>query len=343
MRSLSFALILLFCIGCEKVFFKDDPPNTSESNFELFWKDFDRYYAQFGIRGINWDDVYASVKPLTVNITDQQLFSVLSGEVVKLNDMHVSLYTPYGYSGWKGWGQRKYPSGRIINPCKYFSCSSVTKTSVFEYTGFKDNNFGYIAITTFSGTGNLSTRGYDDRYYDIDKILALFKNLDAIVVDVRRNGGGNSQNAETIASRFADEKRLTSRHRSKNGPGKNDFSEWKDWFIEPKGSYQFTKPVVVLTSRLTSSSAEDFVMYMRELPNVTIVGDTTGGGTGNPIFRELPNGWNFRLSTAYAETADHQLVDGKGIIPDVVVQTSAADSISGLDRILEKGIEILKK
>jgi C-terminal processing protease CtpA/Prc len=82
---------------------------------------------------------------------------------------------------------------------------------------------------------------------------------------------------------------------------------------------------------------------MRELPNAIIVGDTTGGGTGNPVMRELPNGWNFRLSTAYAETADNMLVDGKGIIPDVIVQTSVADSIAGLDRIIEKGLEIVKE
>jgi C-terminal processing protease CtpA/Prc len=100
--------------------------------------------------------------------------------------------------------------------------------------------------------------------------------------------------------------------------------------------------VVVLTSRLTSSSAESFVMYMRELPSVTIVGDTTGGGTGSPVFRELPNGWTYRLSTAYAETADKKVVDMKGIIPDVTVQTLVADSISGVDRIIEKALEILK-
>jgi hypothetical protein len=345
MKSVSLALLLIFCIciGCEKVFFEDNPPNTSESNFELFWKDFDMYYAQFGIRNIDWDSVYLAIKPLAVNISDRQLFSILSAEVMNLNDMHVSLYTAYGYSGWNGWGHGSYPSGNIINSYKYFPGGSFTKTSVLEYNEFKDHNIGYIAISTFSGSGGIRSGGYDDRYYFIDTILEKFKSKDALIIDVRWNGGGNSLNAETVASRFADKKRLACRHRTKNGPGKNDFSDWVNWYIEPKGLYQFTKPVVVLTSRLTSSSAEDFVMYMRELPNVTIVGDTTGGGTGNPIMRELPNGWNFRLSTAYAETADHKLVDGIGIIPDELVQTSVADSIAGLDRIIEKGIEILKR
>jgi hypothetical protein len=343
MKSVSFAILLLFCAGCEKVFFEDDPPNTSENNFELFWKDFDLYYSQFGIRNIDWDSVYAEIKPSTINITDKQLFSILSKVVLKLNDMHVSLYTPYGYSGWKGWGHGRYPSSKRINPGTYFSPGSFIKTPVFEYNEFKDNNIGYISIKTFIGTGSFSTGMYDDRYYYIDSIIGQFNKKDAIIVDVRWNGGGNSLNAETVASRFADKKRIACRHRSKDGPGKNDFSDWLNWYIEPKGPYQFVKPVVVLTSRLTSSSAEDFVMYMRELPNVTIVGDTTGGGTGNPIFRELPNGWSFKLSTSYAETADNKLVDGAGITPDVVVQTSVTDSIAGIDRIIGKALEILKK
>lgn len=343
MKSASFIILLFLGVGCERFFFEDNPSNTSENNFELFWTDFDMYYAQFGIRRIDWDSVYLEIKPLTINITDKQLFSILSKEVLKLNDMHVSLYTPYGYSGWKGWGHGNYPSSKRINPGKYFLFGKLTKTSVFEYNGFKDNNIGYIAISTFSGTGSISNGMYDDRYLYIDNILDQFKNKDAIIVDVRWNGGGNSLNAETVASRFADRKRLACRQRSKNGPGKNDFSDWLNWYIEPKGSYQFSKPVIVLTSRLTSSSAEDFIMYMRELPNVIIIGDTTGGGTGNPVFRELPNGWNFRLSTAYAETADNKLVDGKGIIPDVTIQTSVADSTAGVDRMIEKGLEILKK
>ncbi len=343
MKKIFYTIFLILCFGCEKVYFKDDPANTPESNFELLWKDFDMYYAQFGIRNFNWDSVYTIIKPQTANITDKQLFNLLSDVVVDLNDMHVNLYSPYGTVSWKGWGHGKYPSSKLINPCKYLICGSSQNSDVFEYREFKYNNIGYIIIYTFSGSIDGGTNLYDDRYYFIDNILEQFKNKDGIIIDIRWNGGGNSSNAETVASRFTDKKRLAYRLRSKNGPNKNDFSDWVNYYIEPKGSYQFTKPVVVLTSRLTSSSAEDYVMYMRELPNVTIVGDTTGGGTGSPVYRELPNGWSYRLSTAYAVTADNKLVDGLGIVPDVVIQTSIADSVSGVDRIIEKGIEILIK
>jgi len=343
MKNIAFIILLILFTGCEKLYFKADPANTPDSNFEIFWKDFDMYYSQFEIRNFNWDSVYTLIKPQTPYITDKQLFILLSDVVVTLNDMHVTLNSPYGSANWVGWGHGAYPSSKLINACKYLDCSSFTNTDIFEYGEVKDYNMGYIIIHTFSGAINGGTDLYDDRYYFIDNILEEFKNKDAIIIDVRLNTGGNSMNGETVASRFADKKRLANRNRSKNGPGKSDFSNWKNYYIEPKGPNQFTKPVVVLTSRLTSSAAEAYITYMQVLPNVTIVGDTTGGGTGSPVFRELPNGWAYRLSTAYAETADNKLVDSKGIVADTTVQTSVADSIAGVDRILETALEILNK
>jgi C-terminal processing protease CtpA/Prc len=86
-----------------------------------------------------------------------------------------------------------------------------------------------------------------------------------------------------------------------------------------------------------------FVMAMQVLPNVTIVGDTTGGGVGNPIFRELPNGWTYRLSTEIEADAQGRIMEGVGVFPDVPVLTTAADSANGIDRMLEKGIDIIRK
>lgn len=333
--------IFLFA-GCEKVFFKDDPSNTTSKNFAIFWNDFDMYYSQFGIRNVNWDSVYNSIMPRTTSMSDYQLYSELSKFIYNLNDMHVDLHTPFGTASWKGWGHGCYPSGKLINPCNYIICGYQQNSTVFEYRTVKNYNLGYIIIYTFNGNINGSTDLNSNKYLFIDNILNEFKNKDGIIIDVRWNNGGNSTNAETVASRFADKKRLAQKQKSKNGPGKNDFSDWVDWYIEPKGDYQFTKPVVVLTSRLTSSSAEDFVLYMKVLPNVTIIGDTTGGGTGNPIFRELPNGWSYKLSTAYAIDVEGNIVDGKGVVPDVTVQTTSADSIAGIDRILQTGIDKLK-
>jgi carboxyl-terminal processing protease len=342
-RCISFMLILMISVsGCQKIYFGDDPKNSPVDNFEIFWKNFDMYYAQFKLRHIDWDSAYHIYRPqVNSNTSDFNLYKTLSSLVYLLNDMHVTLITPYGTASWKGWDHGVYPSSKIIHPCKYIICGS-PQTSVFEYRDFRNLNIGYLVIPTFVGSGNGENYS-DPRYLDIDNILEQFKYKDGLIIDVRWNPGGNSSNANLVASRFADKKRLYSKYYTKNGIGKDDFSDWINLYVEPKGPAQFTKPVIVLTSRQTSSSAEDFVMAMKVLPQVTVIGDTTGGGVGNPIYRELPNGWAYRLSTKIAATADNYIVEGRGLPPDITVLTTQTDSIQGNDRILEKGIELILK
>ncbi len=335
-------LILLSGVyGCDTLFFEPDPANTPEKNFEIFWKDFDRHYAQFSVRCIDWDSVYVLYRPqISSSTSDRQLFAMLSDIVLGINDMHVNLYTPMGNVSWKSMVPASYPSMRIVNAGKYVR-SGAPQNTVIGYRTCQDPTIGYIWIETFVGQGGGLSLA-DPRYMMIDEILLQWKNMKGIIIDVRWNGGGNSINAETVAGRFADQSRVYSYHRQKTGPGKDNYSSWNSLSIEPKGSYQFLKPVVVLTSRATSSAAEMFVMAMQVLPNVTIVGDTTGGGVGSPVFRELPNGWTYRLSTEIEADAQGRIVEGSGVFPDVAVTTTAADSAAGVDRIVEKGIDIIK-
>ena len=344
MKFRYFIFIFIICLlipGCEKLFFEPDPANTPENNFEIFWKNFNNYYAQFQIRNINWDSVYTFTRPhITTATTDRELFGILSNIILLLDDMHTTLYTPYGNVFWKSQARGIYPSSKFINPCNYIVCGAA-QNAIIESRMCKNNNIGYLNIFTFDGEGSMSL--FDDRYLLIDDILKQFKDTKGLLIDVRWNGGGNSGNSELVDSRFADQKRVYTRFQVKNGPGKNDFSEWKTRSISPNGSFHYTKPVVVLTSRATCSAAEDFVMAMQVFPQVTIVGDTTGGGIGNPIFQELPNSWTYRLSTKIGATAGGYIIEGKGIPPDVPIITTVADSLRGVDRIVEKGIEIIER
>jgi hypothetical protein len=339
-RSFSVLIVLFALYGCDEMIVGSDPEDTPENNFDIFWKDFDRYYAQFSLRHIDWDSVHilyhSQISPST---SDRQLFDIFSNIVLGINDMHVTLYTPMGDVYWNNLIPASYPSRRLINAGKYVR-SGAPQHSVFEYRTCQDSAIGYVSIQSFMGQGGGLSKT-DPRYLAIDDILSQWKNKKGIIIDVRGNGGGNSTNAETVAGRFADQSHVYLLHRQKNGPGKDNFSSWKSMSIEPKGSYQFLKPVVVLTSRATSSAAEMFVMAMQTLPQVTIVGDTTGGGVGSPVFRELPNGWTYRLSTGMAADAQGRIIEGAGVFPDVPVLTTAADSANGIDRMLENGIDII--
>jgi hypothetical protein len=339
-RTFGILIFLLVFYGCDAMFMEPDLANTPENNFEIFWKDFDRYYAQFSLRRIDWDSVYTLYRPQVAPTTShRQFFNIFSNIVYGINDMHVSVHTPMGDVYWKSMVPSSYPSMRLINACKYIQCGS-PQNSIIEYRTCQNPSIGYMIIPTFGGGGDGLTLT-DQRYLVIDEILSKWKDMKGIIIDLRWNTGGNGINAEMVAGRFADKSRVYTQFREKVGLGKQDYSSWKNSTIDPKGAYQFLKPVVVLTSRTTASAAEMFVMAMHALPHVTIVGDTTGGGVGAPIYRELPNGWTYRLSTRYYADAQQRIMEGVGIFPDVPTVTTAADSANGIDRILEKGIDII--
>lgn len=81
---------------------------------------------------------------------------------------------------------------------------------------------------------------------------------------------------------------------------------------------------------------------MKALLQIIIVGDTTGGGSGNPGYYEMPNGWTFRASRWIAAEPDFNLVEDRGIYPNRPLRNTATDIQQNRDRILEKAIELIK-
>lgn len=335
--------ILLFSIisfsGCEEMFFEGDISNTPINNFEMFWSDFDKFYPSFGIKHINWDSVYSINKP---KVTDQtsgiELYNILSAMIKPFKDGHVSLVSNFGKCNSFTMPPEYYSNMRIY-PHNYLS-SFVVNSSNISYWSVKNYNIGYISINTF----NVKSKTFvyaDDSFIVIDEIIKKFKDKDGIIIDLRWNGGGLPANVETIVNRFTDKRRLYIKLRSKNGPGKNDFSDWTDYYIEPKGSERFLKPVVVLTSKSTGSAAEWFTLAMKTLLNTTVVGDTTAGCFSPKVERELPNGWSFTLSSKIAVSADMVQYEGFGIPPDYTVLNTKNDLNNKRDVMLEEGIRVI--
>jgi C-terminal processing protease CtpA/Prc len=94
---------------------------------------------------------------------------------------------------------------------------------------------------------------------------------------------------------------------------------------------------MVLTNRGVYSASEDFVLAMRAT-KATIVGDTTGGGSGNPLIKALPNGWIYRIPRWQQVTPEMKSYEGTGITPDIAVWISKPDSLAKKDTILERAM-----
>jgi C-terminal processing protease CtpA/Prc len=86
-----------------------------------------------------------------------------------------------------------------------------------------------------------------------------------------------------------------------------------------------------------------FLLEMKSLPYVKLIGDTTGGGSAQPIVRELPNGWIVRMSNSQRLSSEGKDDQYTGLYPDIPVWISQKNIQEGKDSILERAIIELRK
>ena len=84
----------------------------------------------------------------------------------------------------------------------------------------------------------------------------------------------------------------------------------------------------------------DFVNLMKQLPNVKIVGDKTGGGSGMPFTSEIPIGWSIRFSASPIYDPNMNQLEF-GIDPDIKVDMTSEDMNKGKDSIIEAALQEL--
>lgn len=120
-----------------------------------------------------------------------------------------------------------------------------------------------------------------------------------------------------------------------------DFEEYEDCWGDAETKAVFDGRVVLLTSRKTVSAAEDFTAFFRTNKRATIIGTPTCGTSGTPLLKGLFCG-TLRVCSVGYQLRDGTEFLGKGIQPDLMVDTSVTDSRQGRDTVLEAALEYLK-
>ena len=97
----------------------------------------------------------------------------------------------------------------------------------------------------------------------------------------------------------------------------------------------------VLTSARTYSAAEDFAVAFDTMQRGRIVGEATGGSTGQPLFFDLPGGGKARICTKRDSYPDGREFVGIGVQPQVAVHPRVADLRAGRDTVLASALALL--
>lgn len=312
--------------------YADDP----QGNFEALWTIIDEHYCFLREKSIDWDAIHTTygekVKPA---MTREELFIVCAEMLSELKDGHTNLSSPWETSYYRQWWS-DYPQnydGRLIEE-HYFNFNYRQVTGV-KYGILPQGNIGYMGYGSFTsivGEGNL------------DAILSYFATCDGLIIDVRDNGGGNMDMVKRFVARFITNRITAGYMIHKTGPGRDEFSKPFEYHIDPApvGRMMWTKPIIVLTNRSTFSAANNFVSIMQYLPQVTIVGSRTGGGSGMPFSSEIPCGWGVRFSACSVLDAKGNTTEF-GIDPTegCAIDLDPVAALQGHDTMLDFAINLL--
>jgi hypothetical protein len=308
-----------------------DPADPVE-NFDILWREFDRYYSFFELKGVDWDSLRTEYRPMIrPGANNQVLFSVISGMLDELKDGHLNVFSDVGTYGYIDWYADRPVSFDHELIAEYLRGRLGSLAGGKLEFGEPATGIGYIRIQSFS----------DGLAADMDSALTALDSVRGLIVDVRHNGGGSDSEARKMAGRLVDARRLYRTVRVRNGPDHDDFTDPIPSYVEPEGAHRFDGPLVLLTNRRTFSAAESFVLAARTRAGpTTVVGDTTGGGSGFPMLRELPNGWTYRISRWIAYDVDGNTFEGVGLAPDEVI---TFEEFAPSDTILQRAVAILQQ
>jgi hypothetical protein len=213
--------------------------------------------------------------------------------------------------------------------------SAPTPEQIAQFKQFaKKNNFGFGKLDILPGNiGYLALHGFTPPIVAGETAataMSYLSNTDALIVDLRQNGGGDPAMVAFLCSYFFDS--IQPVHLNDLYYRETDKTEQYSTLPYVPGPRYTGKDVYVLTSDQTFSAGEEFTYNLKNLKRATIVGETTGGGA-NPgkgvklaehfaIF--VPNG---RAINPITKTN----WEGTGVEPDIKVPADLALETAQLD------------
>ena len=118
-------------------------------------------------------------------------------------------------------------------------------------------------------------------------------------------------------------------------------SSYLDHFGKEGQQALFSGPCAVLTSRRTVSAAEDFLAMLRCNHRAAVIGAPTCGTTGTPMLLKLRCGGSARICSVGYQLLDGTAFLGLGIQPDIPIEPTPEDILTGKDPVLDAAVSQL--
>jgi len=187
---------------------------------------------------------------------------------------------------------------------------------------------------------------FEDSAVEFLKTLGPVK---ALIIDVRGNHGGSTPGnlVDALMDRpYRWKAESTSANiavlRAWGIVGKHPEYSWTSDVQKPSHPL-YPGPLYILVDGGCFSACEDFLVPFKDNHRAVIIGERTGGSTGQPYSQRFGNGMGFSVSTKREYFPDGSPFEGIGVAPDIEVRTMAADLKSGNDPVMAKALELIAK
>ncbi len=339
-------LCLSFLLSCSE-------SERQESNRELaqeLWSTFDTHYAFFELRGVDWKNVKETMlSEAEAAQDDAALFDVFCNYLQKFNDSHVNLVSDSLQIQCNGGAEppfyQQFPTDSSYRALLAIRDSTLAEIGIakihptpsdnFQWGASPDRKWGYLRIKRFYGISP------PDLEVELDRMMDTLVDVQALILDVRTNPGGNDLTAIRIAEHFYQERTLGYFKQERNGPGYEDFTDLEPYWLEPRPEDRpYLGKVYLVTNSATGSAADVFAMMIYQRANVTRVGTDTEGIFSDMYRDTLSNGWTFTLSHQRYYAATMELFEKMGVPVEYQIANTMEDLERGFDPVIKTVAEI---
>ena len=301
------------------------------AQFDSLWSRFDAVYPSFAYKHVDWRAQRERYRPRAERARSQdELVAVLLAMLAPLRDLHIWLVDPRGQivPSYKPMQVVNFDARRwrqAMRDANYL----VRSPSVGDGTVA---GYAYLHVGTWKAPVSEEM---------LEAMLHRAREAPGLIIDVRTNAGGSDALALAFASRFTRRAFAASYVRINTAPEVTGVEMPLARTITPRGAWQFTRPVVVISGRGGFSATESFVAAMRTLPQVTVIGDTTGGASGNPATYALGNGWKFTVPRWLEYGPDRQPIEWRGVAPHLAVAWQPNTYPGDRDPLIDAAVGVL--
>src|ERR1700730_1143581 len=180
---------------------------------------------------------------------------------------------------------------------------SVVEAKILDPKTTGGLKIGYLRITEFT----------EPTAHELsEKLDALQKEgMQALVMDLRFNPGGLLTSAVDVCGLFLPPRTMVAYTEGR------DASQRREYFTDSSDRQRADFPMAVLANGLSASGAEIVTGALKDLKQAIIVGETTFGKGVVQTPMPLPDGSALWLTTAKYYTPGKQVIQEKGITPDI--------------------------